>query len=65
MGYDMVERPCLQFGETMKIQAGMNIAAHSTVASAKASAGVVENYIVKKTGEPECLHKTPQKIISL
>ena len=65
MGYDMVERPCLQFGETMKIQAGMNIAAHSTVASAKASAGVVENYIVKKTGEPECLHKTSQKIISL
>jgi hypothetical protein len=49
----------------MKIQAGMNIAAHSTVASANATAAVCENYLVKKTGEPECLHKTVQKIISL
>jgi Xaa-Pro aminopeptidase len=65
MGYDMVERPCLQLDETMKIQAGMNIAAHSTVASANATAAVCENYLVKKTGEPECLHKTVQKIISL
>ena len=65
MGYDMVERPCLQFDETMKIQAGMNIAAHSTVVSANASAAVCENYIVKKSGEPECLHKTVQKMISL
>ena len=65
MGYDMVERPCLQFDETMKIQAGMNIAAHSTVVSANGSAGVCENYIVKEHGEPECLHKTPQKIIVL
>ncbi len=65
MGYDMVERPCLQFDETMKIQVGMNIAVHSTVVSADATAGVCENYIVKKTGEPECLHKTSQKIIAL
>jgi len=62
MGLDMVERPCLQFDETMKIQAGMCIAAHSTPTSALAATGVVENYIIKKTGMPECLHHTPQRI---
>jgi hypothetical protein len=49
----------------MTIQAGMNIAAHSTVISANTIAGVCENYLVKKTGVPECLHKTPQKIMAL
>ncbi|MFC1909249.1 M24 family metallopeptidase [Chloroflexota bacterium] len=65
MGYDMVERPSIQLGETMKIQAGMNIAAHATVVSDKAVGAVCENYLVKETGEPECLHKTPQKVFVL
>ncbi len=61
MGYDMVERPCIQPGETMKIRAGMNIAAHATVSSAKALAVLCENYIVTDKGNI-CLHKSPQKI---
>jgi Xaa-Pro aminopeptidase len=65
MGYDMVERPCLQLDETMIIRAGMNIAAHATVVSDRGSAGVCENYIIQKSGEPQCLHKTQQKIIIL
>jgi Xaa-Pro aminopeptidase len=62
MGYDMVERPAIDCGETMKIEARMNIAVHPTVASAKASGWVCENYIISETGEHECLHKTPQKV---
>lgn len=61
-GYDMVERPCLMPGETIKIQAGMNLAVHPEVNSAKAHGGVCDNYIISEEGEPVCLHKTPQKI---
>jgi Xaa-Pro aminopeptidase len=61
-GYDLVERPSLNPGETIKIQANMNIAVHPCVVSQKAYAQVCENYLVYKSGPPECLHKTPQKI---
>jgi len=61
MGYDMVERPAVSPGETMKIQAGMNLALHADITSAKAMAAVCENYLVTESGT-ECLHKTPQKI---
>ncbi len=65
MGYDMVERPSIMPGETMKIQACMNIAVHPSVASAKALGNVCENYMVSATGANECLHKTAQKIFVL
>ena len=61
-GYDLVERPSLQSGETMKIKAGMNIAVHPSVHTKKATAGICENYIVAETGMSECLHQTPKKI---
>jgi len=65
MGYDMVEKPSVQIGETMKIQAGMNIAAHATATSGKWGGAVCENYLVKESGEAECLHRTTQKIYRL
>ena len=61
-GYDMVERPSLDLFETLKIQAGMNIVVHPEVKSEAARGWVCENYIVKASGEKECLHQTPQKI---
>ncbi len=61
MGYDMVERPCVQPGETMKIQLGMNLATHARVSSDKAACSVCENVVVTQTG-PELLHKAAQKI---
>ena len=64
-GYDMVERPSLNPGETMRLQARMNIAVHPTVSSAKALVSLCENYIISETGEAECLHKTAQKIFVL
>jgi Xaa-Pro aminopeptidase len=61
-GYDLVERPSLNPGETIKIQANMNIAVHPCAISQKAYVQVCENYLVPKSGPPECLHETPQKI---
>jgi len=64
-GYDLVERPSLQPGENMKIEANMNIAVHPTVWSKKAMGFVCENYIISATGEHECLHKTAKKVFEI
>lgn len=65
MGYDMVERPSLDPGETMTIKARMNMAVHPSVVSPKAFGHVCENFLVKETGTAECLHKTEQKLFVL
>ena len=64
IGYDMMERPSVQIGETMKIRAGMSLAAHATVSTSKAFAAVCENHLVTESGNI-CLHKTPQKIFTI
>ena len=64
-GYNSIERPSLDHGETVKIKANMNIAVHPAVMSDKAYAQVCENYIVTETGRAECLSKIPQKIYVL
>ena len=64
-GYDMMERPSLNPGETMKIQAGMNIAIHPEVKSVHSRGAVCENYLVLESGGPECLHQVPQKIFEI
>lgn len=61
-GYDLVERPSFQVGETMKLQATMNIAVHPVVATPKATAILCDNYIVTETGVSKCLHKFPKNI---
>ena len=61
-GYDLVERPAFQPGETMKIEAGMNIAVHPHVGNPRATAIICDNYIVTETGVSECIHKTPKKV---
>jgi Xaa-Pro aminopeptidase len=64
-GYDLVERPSFQVGETMKLKATMNIAVHPVVATKKATAIICDNYIVTDTGVSGCLHKMPKEIIVL
>ena len=61
-GYDLVERPSFQVGETMKIMEGMNMAAHPTIGMKTATGKLCDNYIVGKDGLGECLHKYPQEI---
>jgi Xaa-Pro aminopeptidase len=60
-GYDLVERPSFQHGETMKIMAGMNIAPHPTI-TRNATGIVCDNYIVGEKGVGECLHALPKEI---
>lgn len=60
-GYDLVERPSFQPGETMKIKVGMNIAPHPGITK-KGTAGICDNYIVTDKGVSECLHRMPQEI---
>jgi Xaa-Pro aminopeptidase len=64
-GYNSIERPSLDHGETARIQANMNIAVHPAVMSDCAYAQVCENYIVTERGDPLCLSKLPQKIYLL
>jgi Xaa-Pro aminopeptidase len=64
-GYDVVERPSFQPGETMKIKAGMNIGVHPWVFMKKASSRICDNYMVTETGVSECLHKTPKEVFSV
>ena len=61
-GYDLVERPSLNPGETIKIKAGMNISVHPGIGSPTAFANVCENFMTFESKNPECLHKTPQKL---
>jgi len=60
-GYDLVERPSCQIGETMKIHENMTIAIHPPI-SKNGTANICDNYMITKTGVSECLHKTPQEI---
>lgn len=64
-GYDMVERPSFQPGETMMLAEGMNIAVHPAASGKRASAILTDNYIVTADGVSECLHRTPKQVFSL
>lgn len=61
-GYSLVERPSMDPGETMKVQARMNIAVHPTVASKSACAQVCDNFLIHENGQAERLHTAPHKI---
>jgi len=64
-GYDLVERPMFQNGETMKLAEGMNLTLHPSGIMPKAWATVCDNYIVCKDGPSNCLHKTPKELVVL
>ncbi len=61
-GYDMVERPSMSHGETIVVEASMNLAVHPEVSSAVAHGWLCDNYLTSETGKAERLHATAQKI---
>lgn len=61
-GYDMVERPAIAPGETMKLQENMLIAVHCGAHGPKGGASSTDNYLITANGA-ELLTGTPQKII--
>lgn len=62
-GYELVERPAVRYDETMKIQAGMNIAVHPVGKNSRVWTNLCDNYLVTENGVGPCLHKTPKEII--
>lgn len=64
-GYDMVERPLIREDETMRIEAGMNLAVHPGYANASQWAVICDNYLVETAGVSDCLHRTEKKIFEV
>ncbi|MDR0435135.1 MAG: M24 family metallopeptidase [Gracilibacteraceae bacterium] len=65
-GYDLVERPGFQPGETMPLQTNMCLAVHPIALTPdfKTYAFCCDDYLLTENGA-ELLHKTPQEIITI
>ncbi len=62
-GYELVERPAIRYDESMKVQAGMNLAVHPVWKNSRVWITLCDNYLVTQDGSNPCLHKTPKEII--
>ena len=60
-GYDHIERPSAQPGETMKLAAGMCMSANTSLVSSCKSVFVADSFIIEESGIRK-LHKTPQVV---
>ncbi len=61
-GYDFLERPSIQPGETMKISQGMCMAVNTNIVSAERTGYCSDSFLITANG-PQRLHKTAQQII--
>lgn len=60
-GYDFIERPSLQPGETMLLKENMCLAVNTSLVNAKMSAYCADSYILTADG-PQRLSKTPHAV---
>lgn len=60
-GYDFIERPSIQAGETMLLAENMCLAVNTAVVNAEMSAYLADSYILTAEG-PNRLSKTPQVV---
>ena len=60
-GYDHVERPSIQPGETMKLEPGMCMAVNTSLVSQRMSAFLADTFLLEAKGLRK-LHKVPQVI---
>lgn len=63
-GYDLIERPGITPGETMKLMQDMYIVLHPQLTNRQAMCVCADNFIVTPTGGVR-LHKTPQELFLL
>jgi Xaa-Pro aminopeptidase len=61
-GYDLVEPPAMLADETMRIEAGMNMAVHPVVKNKSVYTTLCGNYLVGEKGVSDCLHRTPKEL---
>jgi Xaa-Pro aminopeptidase len=64
-GYDNVEPPLLREDETMHIRANTNMGIHPAVARKDAFVTSCDNYLIRRDGVVERLHRTPRTIVEL
>jgi len=64
-GYESVERPLIRHDESMTIEPGMNIGIHPSVLTKTLFATVCDNFLTRRDGPPERLHKTPREIFEI
>lgn len=60
-GYDHIERPSIQPGETMKLAKDMCMAVNTSLVSADRTVYCADSFLLKPEG-PQRMHKTPQTI---
>ena len=64
-GYDMVERPLARFDETMKIAAGMVMAAHPTYVTEDTYSWSCDTFLIGENGKNERFHQFPRQLTEL
>ena len=60
-GYDHIERPSVQPGETMKLAEGMCMSVNTSLVSSRKSSFVADSFLIGPGGARR-LHKTPQAV---
>jgi len=60
-GYDHIERPSAQPGETMKLAAGMCMSVNTSLVSSCKSSFIADSFLIEANGARK-LHKTPQTV---
>jgi Xaa-Pro aminopeptidase len=60
-GYDHIERPSIQPGETMELAKDMCLAVNTSLVSAERTAYCADSFLIKPEG-PQKMHKTPLTI---
>jgi Xaa-Pro aminopeptidase len=64
-GYDLVERPLVRWDETMPLSEGMVMAVHPMIATDTSFTWICDNFLVRRDGPPERLHRFPEEIVEL
>jgi Xaa-Pro aminopeptidase len=64
-GYDLVERPLIRSDEDMLLTENMVFAIHPMIATPTSFTWICDNFLVRKDGPPERLHRFPEKVIKI
>jgi Xaa-Pro aminopeptidase len=64
-GYDLVERPLIRSDEDMLLEENMVFAVHPMLATPTSFTWICDNFLVRRDGPPERLHRFPEKVIEI
>jgi Xaa-Pro aminopeptidase len=64
-GYDLVERPLVRWDEDMALAENMTFAVHPMISTPTSFTWICDNYLIRKEGPPERLHKFEEAIVEI